>query len=186
MINFFIGGYTKINLNPRHYSLISCETPVLSQLCESGKSWPYTFLNYSKYSMESCKLDCAINLSLNFCDCVLPLDRKFLKDVFHHQVCRIETMKHCFYDIATVNGSKEFNTCSATCRTPCDYWEFVPSSASVVRFSSLAPISDAKETVDDIGTRLDQNRMLKDGLILDIAFTDLYYTEVALLYLLKF
>lgn len=130
------GAWTKINIHPRHYKLINMESGKVKQMCiEEGNTVDYKIVNYSSYSVFSCKLDCAQNVSLKYCSCVLPLELKFLKEAYHSVTCNFVKLNQCFYQNVMKIHTNEIVSCSEKCVAKCDYWEYT-KTMSAINFNS--------------------------------------------------
>lgn len=126
------GGWTKISLHPRRFKLINVDTGKVKQICiDNLDSIPYQILNHDTYSISSCKLDCAQRVSLEICDCVAPLELRYLKPEYHRKTCTFDKLKNCFFDYVMKNKTDEIIACSQSCATPCRYWEYTKTISTI-------------------------------------------------------
>ncbi len=135
----------------------------------------FKVLNISVPTVASCHVECAQNYTVNLCDCILGMDKRFIQrnvtenvrkirqsrnklDVF----CLPEDMTDCVWPDVISGQNSSLMTCRQQCNPPCEQWVYHPS-ISHMKFPSV--------TVGD--------SMLERNLVLvDISFPLLQYIEI--------
>jgi len=120
------GTYSRLVLRKKFIKMLDG-----SQSCSSNIKYKFKVL-HANHSVNSCKLDCALNLILETCHCLPGIDEIFLLNstLKDNKYCTVRAMQTCRMSIHHV-FEKNLQACYAKCEMPCEHYSYSKSISSI-------------------------------------------------------
>lgn len=163
------GTNSKADIRATHSTYLNVESGPAEQLCNTENDFQFEMLNAS-YNEDTCKMECYMRSMVNYCGCLLTMDKIFLKPsaTNKYPFCTLSEIKNCTESSVNDfdNIQNEINECSDKCYMPCESWNYD------IRVSSM-PLEEAyfKRT----NTR--PNTTVRDFIYLHFSFPFMEYDE---------